>query len=151
MKLSRQVLIIISFLLIISGALMPVMPALAAEEAVQTPVVEEEVESTSIIEEDTEPLVEEETEPLVEGDTEPAPVEEEIEPPPVEEDTESTPIIDVIYQTAESKTITSGVTLDIITRFTEFGWQKIYVMKADLNDPYVHIDALTSSETIQNR
>ncbi|NLM28522.1 MAG: exopolysaccharide biosynthesis protein [Clostridiaceae bacterium] len=125
------------------------MPALAAEEAVQTPVVEEEVESTSIIEEDTEPLVEEETEPLVEGDTEPAPVEEEIEPPPVEEDTESTPIIDVIYQTAESKTITSGVTLDIITRFTEFGWQKIYVMKADLNDPYVHIDALTSSETIQ--
>jgi len=55
----------------------------------------------------------------------------------------------VIYQTVESKIITSGVTQDIITRFTELGWQKIYVLKADLNDQNVHIDALASGETIQ--
>lgn len=54
-----------------------------------------------------------------------------------------------IYQTVESKIITSGVTQDTIVRYTELGWQKIYVLKADLNDPNVHIDALTNSETIQ--
>ena len=55
----------------------------------------------------------------------------------------------VIYQTVESKIITSGVTQDTITRYTDLGWQKIYVLKADLNDSNVHIDALTNSETIQ--
>jgi len=55
----------------------------------------------------------------------------------------------VIYQTVESKIITSGVTQDTITRFTDLGWQKIYVLKADLNDPNVLIDALADSETIQ--
>jgi hypothetical protein len=55
----------------------------------------------------------------------------------------------VIYQTVESKTITSGVTMDTITRYTELGWQKIYIMKADLNNPNVHIDALANRDTIQ--
>lgn len=55
----------------------------------------------------------------------------------------------VIHQAIESKTITSGVTLDTITRYTELGWQKIYIMKADLNNPNVHIDALTDKDTIQ--
>ena len=55
----------------------------------------------------------------------------------------------VIYQTVESKIITSGVTQDTITRYTDLGWQKIYVLKADLNDPNVHIDALTNGESIQ--
>ncbi len=55
----------------------------------------------------------------------------------------------VIYQTAKSKTITSGVTQGTITRYTEKGWQKIYVLKADLNDSNVHIDALANGETIQ--
>lgn len=55
----------------------------------------------------------------------------------------------VIYQTVESKTITSGVTMDTVTRYTEMGWQKIYIMKADLNNPSVHIDALANRDTIQ--
>lgn len=55
----------------------------------------------------------------------------------------------VIYQYTESKIITSGVTQEKITRFTDLGWQTIYVLKADLNDPNVHIDALTNRETIQ--
>ncbi|HEY8421311.1 MAG TPA: phosphodiester glycosidase family protein [Thermoclostridium sp.] len=55
----------------------------------------------------------------------------------------------VIYQTVETKIITSGVTQDTITRYTELGWQTIYVLKADLNDSNVHIDSLTNGETIQ--
>lgn len=55
----------------------------------------------------------------------------------------------VIYQTVESKTITSGVTQEKITRYTDLGWQTIYVLKADLSNSNVHIDTLTNSETIQ--
>ena len=55
----------------------------------------------------------------------------------------------VIYQTVETKIITSGVVQDTITRYTEFGWQKIYVLRADLNDSNVHIDALANTGTIQ--
>lgn len=55
----------------------------------------------------------------------------------------------VIYQRVESKNITSGVTQDTIERYTQLGWQKINVLTADLNDPNVHIDALTNGETIQ--
>lgn len=62
---------------------------------------------------------------------------------------EITPSNPVIYQQVESKIITSGVTQDSIMRYTQLGWQKINVLKADLNDPNVHIDALTNSETIQ--
>lgn len=55
----------------------------------------------------------------------------------------------VIYQTVKSKIITSGVTQDTITRYTDVGWQTIYVLKADLNNPNVHIDALANKETMQ--
>jgi len=129
MKLNRKILTIISSLLIVLSTIMPVR----AEEIEPAPAVDEMLEQT----------------PAEEG-VEPTPVVEEgMELTPAIEEVEQTPIINVIYQTVESKTITSGVTLDIITRFTEFGWQKIYVMKADLNDPYVHIDALSSNATIQ--
>lgn len=55
----------------------------------------------------------------------------------------------VIYQTAESKIITSGVTQQKIVRYTDLGWQTIYVMKADLNNSNVHIDTLANKDTIQ--
>jgi hypothetical protein len=141
MKLTKKVLIILSSLLIITGTIIPAQ----AEEIKPAPVVEEEIEPAPVIEEEIEPA------PVVEEEIEPAPVvEEEIEPAPVvEEEIEPAPVIEVIHQTVETKTITSGVMLDIVTRFTEFGWQKIYVMKADLNDQNVHIDALSNNETIQ--
>ncbi len=63
-----------------------------------------------------------------------------------------TPVIPanpVIYRTSESKIITSGVTQETITRYTGLGWQKIYVLKADLNDSNVHIDTLVNRDTIQ--
>lgn len=55
----------------------------------------------------------------------------------------------VIYQAIESKTITSGVIQDTVTRYTDLGWQRIYILKADLNNQNVHIDALANKDTIQ--
>lgn len=55
----------------------------------------------------------------------------------------------VIYQNVESKTITSGVTQDKIVRYTDQGWQTIYVLKANLNNSNVHIDTLANKDTIQ--
>jgi len=131
MRLKRHVLVITAFLLFISVTIMPVRAAV--EDMFEQKPAEDAVEPTPAVNEEAEPT------PVVEEEIEQTPVEEENKPP----------IIEVIYQTVESKTITSGVMLDIINRFTEFGWQKIYVMKADLKDPYVHIDALASGETIQ--
>ena len=55
----------------------------------------------------------------------------------------------VIYQNVETKTITSGVTQDKIVRFTDQGWQTIYVLKANLSNSNVHIDTLANKDTIQ--
>jgi exopolysaccharide biosynthesis protein len=56
----------------------------------------------------------------------------------------------VIYQTVTSETITSGVVLERITRFTDEGWLKINVLRANLNNPNVHIDTLTNKDSIKN-
>ncbi|MBP7176037.1 MAG: phosphodiester glycosidase family protein [Thermoclostridium sp.] len=55
----------------------------------------------------------------------------------------------VIYQNVDTKTITSGVTQDKIVRYTDQGWQTIYVLKANLNNSNVHIDTLANRDTIQ--
>lgn len=62
---------------------------------------------------------------------------------------EPVPVNSVIYQTAENKNITSGVTQQKIVRYTDLGWQTIYVMKADLRNSNVHIDTLANKDTIQ--
>src|SRR5690554_1156687 len=56
----------------------------------------------------------------------------------------------VIYQTVTSETITSGVVLERRTRFTDEGWLKINVLRANLNNPNVHIDTLTNKDSIKN-
>jgi len=159
MKLTKKVLAILSSLLIILGTIIPVQ----AGEIEPTPVIEEEIGPTPAVEQPTpverqptpvENLLKPAEEQPTPVEQKPTPVEEQPtpageQPTPAANGTKPMPVIDVIHQTVETKTITSGVTLDTITRFTELGWQKIYVMKADLNDPYVHIDALSSSETIQ--
>lgn len=55
----------------------------------------------------------------------------------------------VIYQWSERKNITTGVSQEKIVRFTDLGWQTIYVLTADLNNTNVHIDTLANKETIQ--
>ena len=59
------------------------------------------------------------------------------------------PVNNIIHQSVESKTITAGVTQDKIIRYTDLGWQTIYVMKADLTNTNVHIDALANKDNIQ--
>jgi exopolysaccharide biosynthesis protein len=50
-----------------------------------------------------------------------------------------------IYQSSTIENITSGATLEKITRFTDKGWLNINVLRIDLSNPNVKVD------TIQNR
>ena len=68
---------------------------------------------------------------------------------PVARAQEAPAVNSVIYQSVESKNITSGVAQETIVRYTEQGWQTIYVLKADLNNLNVHIDTLADKDTIQ--
>lgn len=54
-----------------------------------------------------------------------------------------------IYESKTKETVTSGVTLETITRFTDGGWQKINVLRVNLDNPNVKVDTLTSSESIK--
>jgi len=45
-----------------------------------------------------------------------------------------------IYESKTKETVTSGVTLETITRFTDDGWQKINVLRVDLENPNVKVD-----------
>lgn len=54
----------------------------------------------------------------------------------------------IIHESKSSQIITSGVTLENITRFTSDGWLNINVIRINLGDPYVKIDAITSNESI---
>lgn len=56
----------------------------------------------------------------------------------------------VIYQTVTSETITSGVVLERITRFTDEGWLKINVLRANLNNPNVQIDTISHKDSIKS-
>lgn len=55
-----------------------------------------------------------------------------------------------IYETRTSETITYGVVLEKITRFTDEGWQKINVLRADLKNSNVRIDTLSNKDSIKN-
>ncbi len=55
-----------------------------------------------------------------------------------------------IYESKTRETVTSGVTLETITRFTDDGWQKINVLRVDLENPNVKVDTLINSESIKN-
>lgn len=57
---------------------------------------------------------------------------------------------DVIYETKTKEIVTSGVILETITRFADEGWQKIYVLRVNLDDPNVMVDTLTNKESIKN-
>ncbi|MCX7922432.1 MAG: phosphodiester glycosidase family protein [Clostridia bacterium] len=56
----------------------------------------------------------------------------------------------VIYQTSVKQTITSGATLEKITRFTNDGWLKIDVLRVDLSNPYVNVDTLSSDNSLHS-
>lgn len=54
-----------------------------------------------------------------------------------------------IHQASKIHTITSGVTLEKITRFTDEGWLKINVLTTDLSNNNIKIDTLVSDASIR--
>lgn len=54
----------------------------------------------------------------------------------------------LIYEKIDKQTITQGVTLENIVRFTTNGWYNFYVTKIDLSNKYLSIDTLTNSESV---
>lgn len=56
----------------------------------------------------------------------------------------------VIYETSSKQTITSGAVLEKITRFTDEGWLNINVLKVDLSNKNIAVDAITNSSSIKN-
>ena len=55
---------------------------------------------------------------------------------------------DVIHEVTEKQTITQGVTLENIIKFTTNGWYNINIMKVDLSNQYISVDTLTNMESI---
>ncbi|MGE5613584.1 MAG: phosphodiester glycosidase family protein [Bacillota bacterium] len=56
--------------------------------------------------------------------------------------------VGVIYEKTEKQTITQGVTLENIVKFTDDGWYNIYVMEVDLANKYLNVDTLTNAESV---
>ena len=55
-----------------------------------------------------------------------------------------------IAENSETNTVTTGVTLQNVTRFTDKGWVYIKVLKADLSNPNVKAKVLSSNESLIN-
>lgn len=53
-----------------------------------------------------------------------------------------------IYETSAKETITSGVTLENIVKFTEEGWQNINVLRIDLSNPSIKLDTVSDPDSL---
>lgn len=58
-------------------------------------------------------------------------------------------VFDVIYEKKESYTLTSGAEYENIIWFTTQGWLNINVIRVDMTNPYVKLDATANTESIQ--
>ncbi len=54
----------------------------------------------------------------------------------------------VIYEKSDKQVVTQGVTLENIIRFTTNGWYNFNIMKVDMTNQYITVDALTNAESI---
>jgi len=54
----------------------------------------------------------------------------------------------VIHEERSTQTVTQGVTLENIMRFTTDGWYNFQVLKVDLSNPYISVDTLTNTESV---
>ncbi|HOL92214.1 MAG TPA: phosphodiester glycosidase family protein [Clostridiales bacterium] len=59
--------------------------------------------------------------------------------------------VNVIHEEITTQTITQGVTLDNIVRFTKSGWYNLYVLKINLNQKYISVDTLSNPESFALR
>ncbi len=55
----------------------------------------------------------------------------------------------IIYDITTKETVTSGVTYEKISRFTDAGWLNINVLRVDLDNKNVRVDTLSNTESIQ--
>jgi len=55
----------------------------------------------------------------------------------------------IIYENTEREYVTSGAILEKITRFTTDGWLKINILRVDLSNPNVKLDALTNESSLR--
>ncbi|HHV97109.1 MAG TPA: phosphodiester glycosidase family protein [Clostridiaceae bacterium] len=56
---------------------------------------------------------------------------------------------EVYYQWSNLQILTSGATYENIVKFTTEGWFNINVIRVDLTNPYVKLDAIVNNESIQ--
>ena len=54
----------------------------------------------------------------------------------------------IINETSTKQTITQGVSLENIVRFTTNGWYNINIMRIDLSNQYIKVDTLTNTDSI---
>jgi exopolysaccharide biosynthesis protein len=57
----------------------------------------------------------------------------------------------VIHEERNTQTITRGVTLENLIRFTKDGWYNIHILKVDLTNEYISVDTLTDIESFSKR
>jgi exopolysaccharide biosynthesis protein len=55
----------------------------------------------------------------------------------------------IIYDIITKEIVTSGVTYEKISRFTDAGWRNINVLRVDLDNQNVRVDTLSNTESIQ--
>ena len=63
---------------------------------------------------------------------------------------DSSPAPEIIHESSTSYTLTSGATYENIRRFTTEGWLNINVIRIDMTNPYIKLDAMANIESIQN-
>lgn len=63
--------------------------------------------------------------------------------------TNANPAPEIIHESKTSYTLTSGATYENIRRFTTEGWLNINVIRIDMTNPYIKLDAMANIESIQ--
>jgi hypothetical protein len=57
----------------------------------------------------------------------------------------------VIHEERTTQTVTQGVTLENLIRFTKDGWYNFHILKVDLSNKYLSVDTLTNIESFSKR
>ncbi len=57
----------------------------------------------------------------------------------------------LIHEEKSAQTVTHGVTLENLIRFTKDGWYNFHILKVDLSNKYLSVDTLTNIESFSKR
>lgn len=59
--------------------------------------------------------------------------------------------VNLIHEERTTQTVTQGVTLEKLTRFTKDGWYNFHILKVDLSNKHISVDTLTNIESFSKR